>query len=421
MTLFSHTAQWGMVKQHPFINAVRAQGVGAAFTAVVSFSLTLLLARHMEPHLFGSFLTWLNLGTLTLIAIEGGWPTVVYRRFAQSGLQHLPHVLLTDGLRHVVYATVLAMTLALILLPQETLVLASALAACMGAAAAMNLASAHMRGIGEFALEARWQSTGRAVSALFILVAASLLPDLTPTWVFAAWAIGLLFVLTTWGRRWLPRLQLGGLRQQAWSFEAWPFVPVALAGMWLLKGDLLLLQGSAASAALYAACTRLTEGGLLLFAPVGNVVLGKFSALAASASTKDSRHAHKLARKLCLFAMVAGGVVVAGSALWGTFLMDLLFGEAYANAGTLLPWVVAMLPFAWCNMVLVQLAIAQNQERLLLACLLVCGSLLAIGVPLLSTQHGNWGAALTVMLCQAVLMLMLVVVTRAGLQTQTAS
>lgn len=410
-----------MARQYPFIHAVGAQGVGAAFTAVVSFFLTLLLARHMEPYLFARYVTWLNLGALGLIAIEGGWPTLVYRRFAQSGLQQQPHVLLTAGLRHVAYTIAFTVALALVLLPQETLALACALAVCMGAVAAMNLASAHMRGVGKFSQEAGWQATGRAVSAVLIVATASFQPNLTPTWVFVAWSIGLLCVLATWGRRWLPGLQVGVLRQQAWSFEAWPFVPVALAGMWLLKGDLLLLHDNAASTALYAACTRLTEGGLLLFAPVGNVVLGQFSALAASASTKDSRHAHKLARKLCLFAMVAGGAVVAGSALWGTFLMGLLFGEAYANAGTLLPWVVAMLPFAWCNMVLVQLAIAQNQERLLLACLLVCGCLLAVGVPLLSAQHANWGAALAVMLCQAVLLLMLVVVTRAGLQTQTAS
>lgn len=411
----------GMARQHPFIHAVGAQGVGAAFTAAVSFGLTLLLARHMEPYLFGRFLTWLNLGALGLIAIEGGWPTLVYRRFAQSGLQQPPQDLLAAGLRHIVYATAFAVALALVLLPRETLALAFALAVCMGAVAAMNLTSAHMRGVGEFTQEAGWQAAGRAVSAVFVLATASLLPNLTPTWVFAAWAIGLLCVLATWGRRWLPGLQVLGLRHQAWSFEAWPFVPVAMAGMWLLKGDLLLLQSSAASTALYAACTRLTEGGLLLFAPVGNVVLGQFSALTASASTKDNGHAHKLARKLCVFALVAGGAVVAGSALWGTFLMGLLFGEAYASAGTLLPWVVAMLPFAWCNMVLAQLAIAQNQERWLLACLLVCGCLLAIGVPLLSSWHGNWGAALAVMLCQAVLMLMLVVVTRAALHTQTAS
>jgi O-antigen/teichoic acid export membrane protein len=88
---------------------------------------------------------------------------------------------------------------------------------------------------------------------------------------------------------------------------------------------------------------------LLLFAPVANVLLRSFSdeLLAGGALA--------LRRRVARWCGWVGGLGLLGVALaWavGPDWMARLFGAPYAEAGLLLPWVVAMLPFAWVNLVL---------------------------------------------------------------------
>jgi O-antigen/teichoic acid export membrane protein len=149
---------------------------------------------------------------------------------------------------------------------------------CMGAVAITNTVSARLRGTGRFAREALWQSAARIASALAVL-AVLVLVAVSPFWVFVGWAAGLALLLVWTAPRWWIRPQFKGL--SADYPQLWPFVLMALASIWLLKGDIVLLgwlQVPAEDLSLYAACTRLTEAALLIFAPLGNVLLSSFGA-----------------------------------------------------------------------------------------------------------------------------------------------
>ncbi len=379
--------------------AVGVQGTGAFFCAAVSFGLTLGLGRVLGVAGFGQYVATLNLATLALIVMEFGWPRRVYKVRVVSGWQ--TPALLAQAVRHIVLATVLAMFWAWYF--QADAALCAAMA-CMGAVALMNLASDHMRGAGRFALEALWQSTGRVVSAIAIGLAVWQLGLATPAAVFAAWGVGLCFVLM-WGRHWLAapwrrttESTLGNYR------KILPFVLLAGSVAWLIKGDMVLLSRlthlDPHELSMYAACTRLTEMGLLVFAPLNNVLLREFGQSPATHGMP------KLAFKLLAGIALLGVLTVYAASVLGVPLMEMLFGAAFAPAGSLLPWVLLALPIAAANGVMIQLLTAQGQEGAVALIMLLAGFALWVGLTWSVPQWGLTAAAISVAMAQALALIL---------------
>ena len=373
--------------------AVGVQGAGAFFCAAVSFGLTMGLGRVLGVAGFGQYVAILNLATLALIVMEFGWPRRVYKVRVVSGWQ--TPALLAQAVRHIVLATVLAMFWAWYF--QADAALCAAMA-CMGAVALMNLASDHMRGAGRFALEALWQSTGRVVSAIAIGLAVWQLGLATPAAVFAAWGVGLCFVLM-WGRHWLAapwrrttESTLGNYR------KILPFVLLAGSVAWLIKGDMVLLSRlthlDPHELSMYAACTRLTEMGLLVFAPLNNVLLREFG------QSPTTNGMPKLAFKLLAGIALLGVLAVYAASVLGSPLMGLLFGSEFTTAGSLLPWVLFALPFAAANGVMIQLLTAQGHEGAVASIMLLAGLALWAGLTWSVPQWGLTAAAVSVALAQ---------------------
>lgn len=386
--------------QVSFSAAVIKQALGAGFNALVSLVLVLWLARVMGVVGFGHYVAVLSGATVGLILLEGGWAAWVYRECA-SGRTH--HEVIGHGLAHIVGAGALAVVVSWLVLPTTHAAQDWAAAwACMTAVAAMNLVSARMRGVGFFGWEALWQGAGRLVSALAIggWVAVLTQPPDTAA-VFAAWASGLCVVLVVGARYWLQRPRWRGL-WRAYP-RVLPFVLMALCMAWLLKGDMVLLSGwlwwdgaglTPISLSYYAACTRLTEMGLLLFAPLGNVLLRAFVAEPTEVSDQ-ARATRLLWRVQGLVWLVGAGAV--GMAVWlGGEWMKSLFGAPYEPAGTLLPWVLLMLPAACGNWVWVQWWTACNAERRAAWCLLAAGVVLAAVTTAAAVVGGAVGAAIAV-------------------------
>jgi O-antigen/teichoic acid export membrane protein len=177
---------------------------------------------------------------------------------------------------------------------------------------------------------------------------------------------------------------------------------MALASIWLLKGDIVLLgwlQVPAEDLSLYAACTRLTEAAVLIFAPLGNVLLRSFGQL----PNESARRAllHRL-----LWLVTVAGLLACGLALWqGPWLMQLLFGFAFEPAGHLLPWVLTLLPLALGIGVMTPYLMARQQERPLAWLMALAGALLTVAAPWTSTHWGLQGMALTITLAQAIVWL----------------
>jgi len=385
---------------------VLVQLAGALLCAAVSFALTLVLARVFGPARFGHYVAVLNLAAVALIFQEGGWPAWLYRESAQPNC--LPHQSSALACGHVLVATSGLTALCLLLQAPSTWVAACL---CMGAVAAMNMVSARMRGAGLFTQEAVWQSTGRVLSAVAILafVALSAAPDIAG--VFIVWGIGLAAVLAWGGRAWIgwPRWPW----TDGWSVLArnyrklWPFVVMAATGAWLVKGDMVLLgldwgpSLPAQDVSMYAACTRLTEAALLVFAPFTNVLFRQLNQLhAAQDAAALSRYGlRSMALALCLGAWGVGCALGLGGAV-----MTWLFGPSFAAAGALLPWVACMLPLTMANLVVAQWLTALGCERVLSVWMLLAAGVLSVCLPWWAAEGSVHGAALAAAAAQGVLL-----------------
>lgn len=379
--------------------AIAVQAFGAGFCAVVSFGLLVFLGRAMGPEAFGGYVSVLSTAVLGLILIEGGWPTLIYRETAAPATMLEPGAgLMRHATAHALAATAVLTALAGLLWVvsgEKASPAWMAAFACMGGVALMNLVSARLRGRGLFGREAGWQSLGRAVSAAAIIVAVLAWGPL-PVGVFLAWAAGLAVVLALAGRPWLAQPQWRGLRSG--YALALPFVAFEALFAVLTKGELAilgLLDLPDADLSYYAACTRLSEAGLLLFAPVGNVLLRSLR------QAPDETTRRRLTSGAVLVAMLLGGAALALGTWSGPWLMPILFGGGFEPAGSLLPWVLAMLPFALANLVLFPTLLAQGRERILVGCMVAGTGLLVIGLALGSTLDGVRGAAIGTMLAQA--------------------
>lgn len=386
---------------------VLVQLAGAVFCAAVSFGLTLVLARVFGPAGFGHYVAVLNLGAVALLFQEGGWPAWLYRESAQTnGTPPRQSTMRAWG--HVLVATSIVSALCILLQAPSTWLAACI---CMGAVAAMNLVSARMRGAGLFTQEAVWQSTGRVISAGAILafVALSAAPDIAG--VFIAWGVGLAGVLAWRARPWL------GWPRWPWDDDwpalarnyqqLWPFVVMAATGAWLVKGDMVLLgfdwglKLPAQDVSMYAACTRLTEAGLLVFAPFTNVLFRRLNQLHAA---QDADALRKHGGRSVALALGLGATAV-GCAVWlGESVMALLFGTSFAAAGALLPWVTCMLPLTMANLVMAQWLTALGHERVLSVWMLLAAGVLSVCLPWWAAEWSVIGAAMAVVAAQGVLL-----------------
>ena len=391
----------------PLAKPVLVQLLGALFCAAVSFGLTLVLARAFGPELFGHYVAVLNLAAVALIFQEGGWPAWLYREIAQSS-GALPNQSTASAWGHVLIVT--AALSALCALTQVPSAWVTALL-CMGTVAAMNLVSSLMRGAGLFTQEAVWQIAGRVISAVAILafVAVNAAPNIAG--VFIAWGIGLALVLAWGARPWLgwPRWPwTDGLPALSRNYrQLWPFVVMAATGAWLVKGDMVLLvldwgpKLPAQNVSMYAACTRMTEAGLLVIVPFTNVLFGRLNQLHAA---QDHAAMTQLGWRSSALALGLG-VMSVGCAVWlGDAAMVLLFGPSFAAAGALLPWVACMLPLTMANLVVAQWLTALGHERQLSVWMLLAAGVLSVCLPWWSAEWSVQGAAMAVAAAQGVLL-----------------
>jgi len=337
-------------------SALLAQWLAAGFNALVSLALMIFLARQLGAPAFGEFVAILGVATWGLVAIEGGWPTLLYRQSvgdAPGGGSARDVRRRATG--HVLASGVIASLAVAAFWPG----LGAALA-CMTVVGLSNLLSAGLRGGGHFAQEAAFQAAGRAVSALAVVVVVAWIASPGVHSVFLAWGAGLALVLAT---------RSDALVRPIWSGAgamavALPFLAIELAAIILFKSDVALLRLAGVSGAElsgYAACTRFNEAALLLAAPVANVLLRELRLCAAV----DARFNALLGRWIAAAAL-------AGAACWGAALafsgplILLVFGTGYQGAIELLPWTAAALAVALPNLLMAPALIARGREKSLL-------------------------------------------------------
>lgn len=377
---------------------IAKQLLAALTNAGISFVLVLFLAHQLGPANFGEYAALLSTSVVLLILIEGGWPARLYRdgvaeASAATSQQHK-----ANGLAYLIAVATTLAALGAMLSGAPAAWSASML--CMAGVAAMNVVSGSLRAQGRFGTDALWQTGGRILSAVLIALCVIWVSQSVAA-IFLAWSAGLLILLVTVGARWLSWPRWSGMRLAMHGTLAFLLVEACMA--LLLKGDVAVLKRLGAAdieLSFYAACSRFNEVALLAWAPVGNVLLRQFRL-----AHTDSSAPHNTSLRWIVLAMGSGSVALLAAWLGGDWAVGLLFGQAYAGAGALLPYTASMLPFALTNMVLVMALLARGEERWLAWRLPLAAVLLVLAMGAGWAWWGASGAALGVAACHALLAL----------------
>lgn len=375
---------------------------------MLSFALMLILARTLGPEGFAHYSVLLNAGTIALIVIEGGYPQLLYRETAASSMalrQQRGRLLSLACGSGVLFVLLLAFLPVGFLLGHglwQAYLTWWAVLACMLLAAWLNVFSGVLRGEGRFTAEAVWQVTGRVFGMAAILVAVAWGAH-SVMGIFLAWGLGLLMVVAM-HRNFRPPFpsfeQARQVRQMAFHLMLGQLLWVAL-----MRLDLLVLAAFGTGpeqAGQYSVATRFFEAGVLLFAPVANVLLREFR-LRLSQNQRFSIFMERTTAGAMLFAL-AGTLLGCLTSPW---LVVVVFGREYADAAPLLGWVLSALIFFLPGQVLAQAAIALDKERLVWAAYALGLVSALVSSVLLVPSNGVYGTAWSMLIGHVSVMLAL--------------
>ncbi len=379
---------------------VSAQWFAALYVALLSFGLSVLLARKMSPEVFGTYYYVLSIAALLALFQSAGFATLILREYIAPtpAMTKLTYRLPGLALGHLLTATIVLILGAMLLLPLPQATQLSCGILCFGAITHSQQVSARFKSAGEFRREAGWQIYGRTLSALLVSVVA-LLATPSPEAVFIAWGVGLL--LTFWlypieNKKVLPHFSFEIDAYRATMGFLW----IELSTNIYHRMDIVILHrllGDAAAVGYYAVAFRLFDGVVLLITPAA---LYYFRELRTSWSGTESLQ--RLNYKALTIAFSIGTVLAAGGYLLGPTIVPIFFGEAYATgSASVIRWLFLSFIFVVPNSVLTQYAIATNRERWYALCASFAALLNITLNVILIPSHGVEGAAWAMLATEA--------------------
>jgi O-antigen/teichoic acid export membrane protein len=341
------------------IKSLWAQWAATVFVGIVSFAVSIFIARQTGSSNFGEYSVALSVGAVLAIFIDGGMRNLLMRERTRPSphLTHLLDQLPSIALGHALIVT-LAFSLIAITLFTEKMALALAIVWCFFGIVLTQYISAILRGEGRFTLDAGWQMGHRTVSAVFIVLAI-ILGFHSPWHILAAWALGAITanLLFPFGLKCRPSFTFRpGLYK-----VVLPLLWIDLATAVYFRSDMMMLQWLGVpqeQIGQYAAGYRLIEAMILLTAPVGLLLFRHIRLL-----NKDRRALGRYIPRATALAAILG---VTGAAIIAGFaepIVALTYGSNYTETASLLAILAWSLAFVLPNAFLTQAALALNLER----------------------------------------------------------
>jgi O-antigen/teichoic acid export membrane protein len=341
------------------LRSLAAQWGATIYVGVVSFAVSIFIARQTGPANFGEYSAALSVGAVLAIFIDGGMRNLLMRERvrASSHLAHLSDRLPAIALGHA-FIVALASSLIAITLFTDKTALALATVWCFFGIVVTQYISAMLRGEGRLALDAGWQMGHRTLSAVFIVLAI-ILGFHSPWHILAAWALGAITanLLFPFGLKCRPSFTFRpGLYK-----VVLPLLWIDLATAVYFRSDMMMLQWLGVpqeQIGQYAAGYRLIEAMILLTAPVGLLLFRHIRLL-----NKDRRALGRYIPRATALAAILG---VTGAAIIAGFaepIVALTYGSNYTETASLLAILAWSLAFVLPNAFLTQAALALNLER----------------------------------------------------------
>lgn len=379
-----------------------AQWFAIIFVAVVSFALSIVIARAIGPAQFGIYSIALSAGGLLGILIDGGFSKLLQRERTRSTealteiLARLPGL----ALGHATLVILVSSLIILLILPAHGLTM-MAVVWLFGMAVLNQFGLAILRGDGRLVRDASWQVGNRALTAICVMIAILLLGVRQPWQIFFAQFIG----AAIFGFLVLRYLRVPlTLRIPPMIYRVvLPFVWLDLAAALYFRTDMLLmglLDVPTAEVGHYGVAHRFIELVVLFASPIGLILFRRFRLAEIVPTT--------LVRKLLpilLMSVIVGLLIFLAFWMLGEYIIVMAYGADFHDAASLLAILGCSLFFMLPNGVLSQAALALNLEKWLAvsataaAVVNIAGNLMAIPV------YGVIAAAWMAVLTEVVLML----------------
>jgi len=344
-----------------FFRFLGAQWLAIVYIGLVSFGLSILVARTLGPDLFGVYAVALSVGSMAAILMDGGFSKLIQRERAResSKLAEIVPALPALAYGHAMLSIIILSTLALLLFPDyqiTTLVTVW----CFGAAVLNQYGLAVLRGDGRLVRDASWQIGNRTLSALCMATAVLFLGATQPWHVLIAQFLGTatfgLFVALFLRVR--PKFVVPPVVYRALL----PLIWLDLATALYFRSDMVLLEFlkvPQAEVGHYGVAYRLIEAMILLASPIGLILFRHFR----QGSDMPARMVKQMLLPPMGLAMLVGICLALSMWFFSEIIIALAYGQAYQGASKLLVILGCSLIFILPNGILNQAALALGLER----------------------------------------------------------
>ena len=330
---------------------------------VISFGLSLLIARQVGASNFGQYSIALAIGSILAIFIDGGFRNLLTRERTRISdhLQEISPTLTSAAMGHSLIVALLASFICILAFPNH-LQLGLSTIWCFWAAVITQYASAVLRGDGHLKKDAFWQLKQRALTAL--IISAAITMGFFQAWqLLLAWLIGALTanLLLGEGFRLAPTFRLLLVDNLKLYRVLLPLLWIDLATAIYFRSDLIMLgilKISDADIGRYASAYRLIEAAILIATPLSIIIFRRVRLLHID---------HILQSRYVLLsialALLFGLLFAVFMSLFSTQLIYFFYGPEYGQAAELLSILAWMILLLIPNTVLTQTALALNLEK----------------------------------------------------------
>lgn len=377
-----------------------AQWLATVFVALVSFFVSILIARALGPDQFGVYSIALSMGAILAILIDGGFGSLLQRERAlvsEPIAELLPKL---PGLAygHALSVIIVLSLLVVLILPAKAHTLIAAIW-FFGMAVLNQFGLAILRGDGRLVRDASWQIGNRSLTAIFVLIAVLLMGATQPWQIFGAQLLGGV-VFGGFVIRYLRVRPIICTLSKPYRLVL-PFIWLNLASVLYFRADMVLLgwfKIPRIDIGHYGVAYRLMEAVILFASPISVMLFRKFRL-----SSFSPRETIKKMLPIFFVASIMGCSMFFAFYVSGHYVITLAYGNEYADAAKLLIILGFSLVFILPNGVLNQVALALNLERWLAISATVAAVVNVGGNVILIPNYGPTGAAWMTVITEALL------------------
>lgn len=375
---------------------MRPQLAATAVAGISSALLLLLLARTLGPEQYGVFALATAIGSIVLVAQDGGYRTLLFRELTQATFPNSsPYELQQRATGWSVFSTVIGLLICL----SAWFTLDWMLAGLLTLVVLANLGkvwngyvSSIIRAKGHFEVEARLQIRRQILVFFCTALCVFIWPHVIAALLGAIASQILLHAI------WEGRIQLS---RPIFSMPALWLVSIDVLTVAYSRLDLLVLGTvweNQADVGIYAVLVRAVDLAAFAVTPLAAIF---FRSIRANPGGISDMAIIRLCLKLAVPGLIGLGVAL----LFADDILVLFLGAAYRGGAQYLPAIALAIALLPANFLMGQILISRDAERDFVAILLGALATKCIAVAIIVPIWGPLGCALTIILTEVFLLL----------------